>query len=78
MQTKGSHPVPIVQFFLTLFRRPLTPPPRFEHLCCGLYCGLYCQIASIIIQNLQHNFLNMGLTPPPPLNNVKKSLISYL
>ena len=24
---KGSHPAPIVQFFLTLFKRPLTPPP---------------------------------------------------
>ena len=26
---------------------------------------LYCQIASRIIPNLQQNFLNMGLTPPP-------------
>ena len=24
---KGSHPKPIVQFFLTLFKRPLTSPP---------------------------------------------------
>ena len=28
--------------------------------------NLYGQIASRIIQNLQHKFLNMGLTPPPP------------
>ena len=25
--TKGSHPFRKVQFFLTLFKRPLTPPP---------------------------------------------------
>ena len=29
---KGSHPLRKVQFFLTLFKRPLTPPPLFEHL----------------------------------------------
>ena len=29
---KGSHPPRKVQFFLTLFKRPLTPPPLFEHL----------------------------------------------
>ena len=30
---KGSHPKRKVQFFLTLFKRPLTPPPLlFEHL----------------------------------------------
>ena len=29
---KGSHPLRKVQFFLTLFKRPLTPPPlSFEH-----------------------------------------------
>ena len=26
---KGSHPLGKVQFFLTLFKRPLTPPPPF-------------------------------------------------
>ena len=31
---KGSHTSPIAQFFLTLFKGPLTPPPRFEHVCC--------------------------------------------
>ena len=29
---KASHTLRIVQFFLTLFKRPLTPPPRFEHV----------------------------------------------
>ena len=29
---KGSHRVRKVQFFLTLFKRPLTPPLLFEHL----------------------------------------------
>ena len=30
---KGCHPFKKVQFFLTLFKRPLTPPPLlFEHL----------------------------------------------
>ena len=33
---KGSHPKPIVQFFLTLFKQPLTPP-RFEHVCCKFF-----------------------------------------
>ena len=32
---KGSLPSPLVQFFLTLFKRPLIPPPRFEHVCCN-------------------------------------------
>ena len=27
MANKGSHPLRKVQFFLTLFKRPLTPPP---------------------------------------------------
>ena len=30
-RTKGSHPLRKVQFFLTLFKRPLTPPLSFEH-----------------------------------------------
>ena len=30
--SKGSHPVRKVQFILTLFKRPLTPPLLFEHL----------------------------------------------
>ena len=31
--SKGSPPLKKVQFFLTLFNRPLTPPPLlFEHL----------------------------------------------
>ena len=29
---KGSRPFKKVQFFLTLFKRPLTPPLLFEHL----------------------------------------------
>ena len=29
---QGSHPFRKVQFFLTLFKRPLTPPLLFEHL----------------------------------------------
>ena len=33
MLRQGCHPVRKVQFFLTLFKRPLTPPPLlFEHL----------------------------------------------
>ena len=62
---KGRPPVPNRLFFLTLFKRPLTPPLLvFEHLCCGLYRGLWRQIAPRSIQNLQKNLLNMGLTPP--------------
>ena len=30
--SKGCHPPRKVQFFWTLFKRPLTPPPLFEHL----------------------------------------------
>ena len=34
---KGRPPEPNRLFFLTLFKRPLTPTPLvFEHLCCGL------------------------------------------
>ena len=32
---KGSHPERKVQFFLTLFKRPLTPPPPFVWTSCG-------------------------------------------
>ena len=34
---KGRSTRPNRLIFLTLFKRPLTPPPppRFEHLCCG-------------------------------------------
>ena len=38
------------------------------------YVNLYCQIASNIIPNLQQKFLNMGLPPPPPLDNVQKNI----
>ena len=35
---KGSLHQPMVQFFLTLFKRPLAPPPpRFEHVGCKLF-----------------------------------------
>ena len=30
---KGSHPPRKVQFFLTLFKRPLTPPPFYLNIC---------------------------------------------
>ena len=36
-------------------------PPRRP-----FYVNLYCQIASRIMPNLQHKFLNKGLAPPPP------------
>ena len=31
-EDQGSHPLPIVQFFLTLLKRPLTPPPLVLNL----------------------------------------------
>jgi len=31
--TKGSHPFKKVQFFWTLFKRPLTPPPFYLNIC---------------------------------------------
>ena len=30
---KGSPPLRKVQFFLTLFKRPLTPPPFYLNIC---------------------------------------------
>ena len=30
---KGSHHFKKVQFFLTLFKRPLTPPPFYLNIC---------------------------------------------
>ena len=39
-RNKGSHPFPIVQFFLTLFKQPLTPPPSFW--TCMLQFFLKC------------------------------------
>ena len=65
----------ISSVFFNIVQTALDPPPsppRFEHLCCGLHCGLYCQIASIIIQNVQQKFLNMGLTPPSPFEQCLK------
>ena len=37
---KGCHRVRKVQFFLTLFKRPLTPPPplSFEHHVVNFFC----------------------------------------
>ena len=32
-QDKGSPPVRKVQFFLTLFKRPLPPPPFYLNIC---------------------------------------------
>ena len=32
-QVKGCHPFKKVQFFLTLFKRPLTPPPFYLNIC---------------------------------------------
>ena len=57
--SKGRPPEPNRLFFLTLFKRPLTPPPPlvFEHLCCGLYRGLWRQIAPRSKQNLQKKIL---------------------
>ena len=38
LSDKGRPPEPNRLFFLTLFKRPLTPPPLvFEHLCCGFF-----------------------------------------
>ena len=33
---KGSHPLRKVQFFLTFFKRPLTPPPPFVWTSCRI------------------------------------------
>ena len=33
LETKGSPPEGKVQFFLTLFKRPLTPPPFYLNIC---------------------------------------------
>ena len=30
---KGCHPFKKVQFFLTLFKRPFTPPPFYLNIC---------------------------------------------
>ena len=38
LSTKGRPAGPNRLFFLTLFKRPLPPPPLvFEHLCCGFF-----------------------------------------
>ena len=36
-QTKGSQPLPDLQFFWTLFKKPLTPPPSFWTSCCKFF-----------------------------------------
>ena len=45
----------IVKFFLTLFKRPLTPPPRFEHVCCQFYERLLKKCVNVCRDKIRQN-----------------------
>ena len=50
---KGSHRVRKVQFFLTLFKRPLPPPPlSFEHHVVNFSEGILTKVRKRLSQQL--------------------------
>ena len=52
-QTKGSRHERKVQFFLTLFKRPLTPPPlSFEHYVVNFSEGILTRLRKRMSQQL--------------------------
>ena len=52
---KESHPVPIVQFFLTLFKWPLSSPPRFGHVCCNFFEWLFKKCVNVFCDLIRQN-----------------------
>jgi|OM-RGC.v1.029846433 hypothetical protein len=50
---KGSHPVKKVHFFLTLFKKPLTPPPHsFEHYVVNFSEGILTKVRKRLSRQL--------------------------
>ena len=50
---KGSHRIRKVQFFLTLFKRPLTPPPlSFEHYVVNFSEGILTKVRKCLSRQL--------------------------
>ena len=49
---KGSRHVRKVQFFLTLFKRPLTPPLSFEHYVVNFSEGILTKVRKRLSQQL--------------------------
>ena len=50
---KGSHPERKVQFFLTFFKKPLTPPPfSFEHYVVNFSEGILTKVRKRVSQQL--------------------------
>ena len=49
---KGSHPERKVQFFLTLFKRPLTPPLLFENYVVNFSEGILTKVRKRLSQQL--------------------------
>ena len=41
--------------FLTLFKRPLTTPPHFEHVCCKIFERLLKKCLNVCRDKIQHN-----------------------
>ena len=54
MDNKGSHPLRKVQFFLTLFERPLTwpPPLSFEHYVVNFSEGILTSVRKRLARQL--------------------------
>ena len=64
---KGSHPVRKVQFFLTLFKRPLIPPPlSFEHHVVNLKCCINVGFREAPCKK-SFGILASYWTPPPKI-----------
>ena len=52
---KGCPPSPDPQFFLTLFKKPLTPPPRFEHHVANFFDGFLKKRVNVCRDKIRQN-----------------------
>ena len=53
--TKGWPPPPDPQFFWTLFKKPLTPPPRFEHYVAIFFDGFLKKRVNVCRDKIPQN-----------------------
>ena len=66
--SKGSPPVRKVQFFWTLFKKPLTPPPFRLNIMWWIFHENFMLLNDLqYTPNLQHSFWTWVWSPPPPL-----------
>ena len=56
MSSKGCPPSPDPLFFLTLFKKPLPPPPlRFEHYVANFFDGFFKKRVNVCRDKFRQN-----------------------